>query len=176
MNTPEAWTERAKDPDPLAAVMWSPTGQLERFHAVISILNQQPGETLLDFGCGTGSLSRYVTSGYTGYDWSEGMIDRARKDHPEAEFIDKLGTGQYDLVACVGTFNLPGTHESTFTTLTTLWARARRALAVCLYAGEDPDCLIYQPSELLAYAEATAPLWSVTRYRPNDLLLVLHRN
>jgi len=178
-NSPESWSVRSQERLSHEAAMWSSQGQQARFDAVLSALKPQPHETILDFGCGTGLLSKSVPSGvgYLGYDWSEGMVARARNDHPGRVFTTNLIVCSHDLVACVGTFNLHDSwsKQQTWDKLGFLWNHCGRALAVCLYAGDDPDCIEYLDSECIAFAKSTGADWLLNRHLPNDLLLVLER-
>lgn len=178
-NSPAAWSQRAASPCPLDAVGWTEEGQRDRFDAVLSSLAPQSGESLLDYGCGTGALSDLLTDDieYLGVDWADGMISRAKKDHPGRKFRSVRPQRAFDLIACVGPFNLPAgwSKASTWQTLRELWQDCARAMAVSLYAGEDEHCIRYEPGQLLAFAQTTARLWRIERHRPNDLLLVLHR-
>ena len=97
-----------------AALQWPRGRQDERFRSVCRYLTEQPGRTLLDFGCGLGDLkafldySHYELS-YRGVDLVESFvvkaqerfgIDAARK----IEHIDDL-VGRYDYVVAIGAFN-----------------------------------------------------------------------
>jgi SAM-dependent methyltransferase len=182
-NTPEAWTERAREAETSAgAALWSEAGQRERFAAVLAALDPRPGETLLDYGCGTAALSELLPVGveYVGCDWSRGMIERARREHPSRELLLRgdFPTAPVDLAVVVGTFNLDNgwAKSQTWDALGRLWSLCRRALAACLYAGDDPDCLVYTQAEVEAFAaETDAARFAVTQPRPNDLLLLLER-
>jgi SAM-dependent methyltransferase len=177
-NTPQAWNERAKNKDSYEAVLWSPLGQLERFRAVIDALAPEPGQSLLDYGCGTGALVDHLPEGikYTGVDWAPGMIARALTDHPGERFELIVPTERFDLTAVVGTFNLDNnwTKKRTWTHLQRLWAGTEKRMAVSLYSGRDPDCLSYHRSEAMLFArEIKAYEASVWQIRHNDVLLVL---
>lgn len=178
-NTPASWSERAASPCPLEAVGWSSHGQQDRFAAVLQALQPTAGESLLDFGCGTGALARRLPAGveYLGYDWAAGMIARAQADYPESRFEAFLPAGAFDTVAAIGPFNLPDnwSKAETWATLRRLFDRCRRALAVCLYSGDDPDCIRYQPHEVASVCDSTASRWRLERHRPNDLLAVMWR-
>ncbi len=75
------------------------------------------GASLLDVGCGSGDLYRYLVEekgidvDYTGVDILQGMIDTARCRHPGGRFIradiavEEI-PGEYDVVFCSGVFNL----------------------------------------------------------------------
>lgn len=179
-NSPAAWSARALSvADAHEATRWSEAGQRERFDSVLAALDPKPGESLLDFGCGTGALSELLPEGvdYLGYDWAAGMVMRARCEHPGRSFSRLWPDGPFDLVACIGTFNLRDgwSKEQTWKTLASLRGRCRRAIAVCLYAGKDPDCLIYSEDEIPFIAHMGEARTTVTRHRPNDLLLLMER-
>lgn len=175
MNTPEAWSERATLPG-LSAVMWSPDGQDDRFAAVLKVFDTTNGMTVLDFGCGTGGFCRFFPpQNYLGYDWSEGMVERAKQEHPAYAFTSSLTWQHFDLVACIGTFNLPGSFKETWETLNSLWVRTESVLAVSLYQGADRSCLSYDEFDLCEFAAARAERWRIEKHRHNDLLLSMWR-
>ncbi len=56
---------------------------------LIDILNPQPGEEILDLGCGTGDLAQLITdrgARVTGIDSSKEMIDAAKEKYPWISF------------------------------------------------------------------------------------------
>jgi len=56
---------------------------------ILSYLNPQPGETILDLGCGTGDLTKEIflaNSHVIGVDSSTDMIEKAKSKFPEIEF------------------------------------------------------------------------------------------
>lgn len=156
-NTPAAWSERAAIATPWGASGWSERGQTRRFMAVLDHLAARDGDTLLDFGCGTGRLSAFVADGvgYTGFDWAEGMLDRARAEHPDAQFVSTVPAELFDHVVAIGPFNLPSgwSRGATWDTLAELWVESvRRTLVASLYRGDDPNCLAYAPQEAAEFA------------------------
>ncbi len=180
-NTPEAWSVRAGFEEPWEAALWSRGGQLARHLAVLRALDLRPGEKLLDFGCGTGALCELLKDGvvYMGYDYAPGMVERARREHPGICFEGSQIVERVDAVACIGTFNLADEWSKALTAsmIRLLWQlNAPRALAACLYAGRDPDCIIYWPQDLIDTA-AICPgaRWTISAWRDNDLLLLLER-
>jgi SAM-dependent methyltransferase len=179
-NSPEMWSERADTaPTSWEACGWTYLGQLDRARRVAAELDPQPGETILDYGCGTGALTDQLPAqaGYVGYDRAEGMIRRAEREHPGWRFQRWEPSGPFDLIACVGPFNLPGgwAKQDTFHHLRYLWDKTRRVLVASLYAGVDESCLIYSEAELEAFGRQLGYFVSVERWRHNDLLLVARR-
>lgn len=182
-NTPSAWTAASERPFSWEAAGWSRAGQEDRFRAVASHLDLKYGDTLLDFGAGTGRLCQWFPGGmmgptveYHAYDWSAGMRDRCRRDHPHAIVHETIPLDEtFDHVVAVGTFNLPG--SSAHDHLAKLWGYTRKTLVVSLYRGDDERCLRYEPAELLAWVEELGAVrWTIdASYLDNDLLLVVRR-
>lgn len=179
-NTPAAWSTRASLYDtPWDACGWSRAGQLERFRVVLDALEPRPGERFLDWGCGTGELSEYVaaTVDYVGFDYADGMVERARREHPDRRFQTWEPLGRFGIVACVGPFNLPDKWSklSTWHMLRRLFERTDRRLAASLYAGLDESCLSYTLTECRRFARAEGSRSRATKWRHNDILVVLER-
>lgn len=180
-NTPEAWSIRAATiASEHEACGWTASGQTERHNAAVDALQPKPRETFLDFGCGTGSLSSLLADDikYVGYDWAPGMIDRAKEEHPGRRFQTWEPTQTFDLVACIGPFNLPGhwSKDMTWLTLRRLWDKTSRALFVSLYAGSDEHCICYTLEECERYAGGESFYRAVSRWRHNDILILLQRH
>jgi cyclopropane fatty-acyl-phospholipid synthase-like methyltransferase len=179
-NTPEAWSARADvAATPHEACGWSERGQCDRLRAVVAALDPQPGDSLLDWGSGTGEFCRYLPAdvGYVGFDFAEGMVIRAAREHPDHHFQAWEPMHAFDLVAAVGPFNLPEnwSKQMTFATLRRLWDRTGRTLCVSLYAGQDERCLIYTEEECERFGSGESYRWNLDRWRPNDLILTLDR-
>jgi trans-aconitate methyltransferase len=152
----------------------------ERHDEIIDALKPQPGESLLDWGCGPGELVLALPEGvrYTGYDFSPRMVDRARFAYPDHRFQAWEPSGDFDLVACVGPFNLPDhwSKSLTWQVLRHLWEKTNRALAASLYAGDDPSCLTYSVDECERFAKAETYYATVRQWRSNDILILLERH
>ena len=182
-NTPKAWDKRSTADTPWEAALWSEEGQSKRFRAIMGRLRLAPGDVLLDFGCGTGRLAEFLPHGvqYVGWDWSEKMRKRARREHPRGRILEEPPRFQvFDHVVCCGTFNLADNWsvEQTWEALQDLWhGQVVCSLVVSLYRGQDADCLRYSPEEALAFCrreEVHAFSVDATAL-DNDFLLSLYR-
>lgn len=181
-NSVGAWDGRAvAAASSHEAALWSAQGQAARFLHALRRADVQGGDSVLDYGCGTGSLSGWLPDGveYTGLDWSPEMVARAKREHPGREFVQDIIGRRFDHVLCIGPFNLPDrwTKGQTSTTLALLWERTDKTLVASLYHGDDPRCLRYSLAEVGRWAEASgARLAAVdATYLENDLMLVLKR-
>lgn len=159
--------------------MWSEHGQTQRFLAVLRHLQLREGDSLLDFGSGTGRLCEFLPSGidYFAYDWAPGMIERVR-EHARAQVVEELAV--YDHVVALGTFNLADSWsiKETFGELSLLYLdHAEKTLAVSLYRGEDPACLAYGLEEIAAFVRTVGcrRYFVDASYLDNDFLAVLYR-
>ena len=82
MSNSQAWN--AELYDDRHAFVWKHGASL------VELLNPQPGERVLDVGCGTGHLTAQIAAAGTevvGIDASAAMIDEARRVYPKLEFI-----------------------------------------------------------------------------------------
>lgn len=181
-NSPEGWSERARDiSDPFEVVGWSREGQRERFDAVleaIHLFDVFKDRSLLDYGCGLGAFAKHsgYHGNYSGYDWSTDMVERARAENPGFEFDDLLPPRVFDIVVCIGTFNVPGSKDQSWFVLSNLWQDyCKELLVVSLYAGDDERSLRYSEEECRAFAIGAAPNYELNRHRHNDIILSLWR-
>ncbi|WP_159887513.1 class I SAM-dependent methyltransferase [Paenibacillus puerhi] len=61
---------------------------------VVTLLNPQPGERILDLGCGTGDLAKEISrsgAACVGFDYSQEMFDQAKVKYPEIPFRQEDG-------------------------------------------------------------------------------------
>lgn len=86
--------------------------QQQAARRLIGLLELEPGESVLDVGCGPGHLTRLLSEAtvgrVVGTDISGGMIDRARASYPEIEFRrvaaeDMDYADEFDVVFCNST-------------------------------------------------------------------------
>jgi SAM-dependent methyltransferase len=162
-NTPESWDRMAALPTPWEAASWSEEGQRRRFETVARLLGERmrPGESVLDYGCGTGAFADWkiglgLRHWRYGYDWSPQMRARARAEHPELVVLEELPDRMFDHVVCIGPFNLSDSWSfaDTRECLAGLWAKTARTLIVSLYRGElSPDVLSYDSRQLCAIVD-----------------------
>ena len=100
---------------------------------VIELLAPQQGERILDLGCGTGHLtSRIAASGASvvGVDQSPAMIESARNNYPELQFVEADATG----------LNFNAEFDAVFSNATIHWIKDQRALASVIRRALKPDC------------------------------------
>src|SRR5215831_1542093 len=96
---------------------------------LISLLNPQPGERILDLGCGTGKLTKAIFDAgarVVGIDNSPAMIETAQAQYPELEF----------LLADATSFAFPDSFDGVFSNAVLHWvmkpAEAVRRIAEAL--------------------------------------------
>lgn len=84
-----------------------------RFGQLLKVINQQDSFSVLDYGCGYGSMFEYMKMHYnkfdfTGYDVAETMIAEAKKKfEKEAVWITELNEkSNYDFAIASGIFNV----------------------------------------------------------------------
>jgi cyclopropane fatty-acyl-phospholipid synthase-like methyltransferase len=181
VNTPGAWSERARSAsNSWDAAMWSYQGQQDRFEAVLDELyDLQDGDSLLDFGCGTGAFSEwlpdYVT--YTGVDWSNAMVERARRDHRAAHrsFWHYEPASTYDHVVVIGTFNLADnwSKQQTVTYMNRLLDKSKKTFVASVYMGDDPNCISYKAEDF--YGCFPDVFTTFDEWRKNDMMIVVDK-
>jgi SAM-dependent methyltransferase len=181
-NTPHAWSERALQPAPWDCALWSEAGQVQRFLAVLDHLELREGDSVLDFGCGSGRLCAFLPESvtYHAYDWAPGMLDRVRRDHERAIVYEELPEELFDHVVCVGPFNLREnwTREQTWQRLAQLWTlHTRRTLVVSLYRGLALHSLAYSAGWAAEFVEHMGcERFAIdTRHLANDIVLEMRR-
>jgi trans-aconitate methyltransferase len=99
--------------------------------AVFDLLDPQPGERILDVGCGPGQLThRIAESGalVTGIDSSPDMIGDARQNFPKLDFR----------LADVTSFEIDPKVDAVFSNAALHWVKNASAAAACIYAALRP--------------------------------------
>lgn len=147
-----------------AAVGWTPSGQRLRYECILKLINPD-GKSILDFGCGKGDFYSFlkekgINAKYTGIDLNSNLINTAKANHPEAEFItldldSKQLSGYYDYVILCGVFNLKidGVKESIKKYLDKLFTYTNKTLVFnCLSSyskTKDINFVYLDPAEIL---------------------------
>ena len=99
---------------------------------LVPLLDPQPGERILDLGCGTGQLTaRIAGSGarVLGLDSSPGMIGQARQNYPNLEF--KL--------ADAASFSFPREFDAVFSNAALHWIREPENVIQCVASCLRPE-------------------------------------
>jgi len=92
---------------------------------LLALLAPQPGETILDIGCGTGQLTKAIVdtgARVIGIDKSQEMIDAARENFPGIEFK----------VADASDFSFPQAFDAVFSNAALHWVRKASEAAACI--------------------------------------------
>jgi len=96
--------------------------------SVVALLNPQPGERVLDLGCGTGHLTAQIAAAgaeVVGIDASAAMIDEARRTYPKLEFV----------TADAREYRGPTAFDAVFSNAALHWIRPPEAAAATIAAA-----------------------------------------
>lgn len=96
--------------------VWEAAGDL------LGLLNPQPGERVLDLGCGTGQLTAKIAeagAAVTGIDSSAAMLDQAREAHPGISWV----------LADARSFRFAEPFDAVFSNAVLHWVPEARAVA-----------------------------------------------
>lgn len=96
---------------PLGVDWNSEESQFMRFQQLLKIIEGENPFSILDFGCGFGSMfgfmkSRFQDFKFSGFDLSEAMIREAAKLHPDGQWTTRQPSGPFDFVVASGIFNV----------------------------------------------------------------------
>lgn len=179
-SSPRDWDSLARDggPDYRIADCGSPESHERRLRALLR-LPIADGDTLLEFGCGTGRLADLVPRGvrYAGVDWSAGVITLARRRRPDVSF-SRGSVGDltpHDWVVASGPFNYAQgwSKDQTAAAVSAMWLASRRGIAVTVLRTPAGGRLHYDGGELVRFLAGCD--WSHLEldrsYLPNDICL-----
>lgn len=103
----------------------------KRGEELVDLLSPQPGERVLDLGCGTGHLTaRIAETGATlvGIDSDPGMIEAARRHYPHIAFEVADGTA----------FEVSRPYDAVFSNAALHWMRPPERVAECIHRALRP--------------------------------------
>jgi ubiquinone/menaquinone biosynthesis C-methylase UbiE len=108
----------------------------------------QPGQSVLELGCGTAHLCPYIEergATYTGADHSEGLLEENRRRFPKACFrlVTALGDGEFDVVASLYTIEHVVDPRAY---LERMWRLCRSGGSIAILCPEFVDCPDFPPS------------------------------
>ena len=98
---------------------------------LIQLLAPQPGERILDLGCGTGHLTNLIAetgAEVIGIDNSPKMLEQARRGYPALRF--ELADGQ--------NFNFAEAFDAVFSNAAIHWMNDQRAVTQCIWQALKP--------------------------------------
>ena len=124
-NTPSEKTWNATLYDGKNAFVW------KHGAGVVELLDPQPGERILDLGCGTGHLTNQIaTAGATviGVDKSKSMIEEARRLYPEIRFEFTDATN----------INFDQEFDAVFSNAAIHWMKDQAAVSRCIWNALKP--------------------------------------
>lgn len=168
------------------------SAQYRRFAVLESLL--EPGQKILDVGCGLGNLLDYFQIhehivDYTGIDILELMVEKARAKHPAAHFEvqdifreDCLPGHEFDIVFSSGIFNINlGNNEEFLCKAVKRFCEFSRGHVVCSLLHErSPDkesrYFYSDPRRMSALISRSVPDCSISiidNYLPNDYSLLI---
>lgn len=99
--------------------------------SVLELLGVQPGERILDLGCGTGYLTQQIAdlgADVAGIDYSPEMIQKAKQSHPEVSFS----------VADASRFSFTEPFDAVFSNAALHWVKNHDAMMKCVYHSLKP--------------------------------------
>lgn len=98
---------------------------------VVELLAPQPGERILDLGCGTGHLTNQIASAgaeVTGIDKSQSMIEEARRLYPNLRF--EIGDAS--------NFHFDQSFDAVFSNAAIHWMKDQPGVARCVWNALKP--------------------------------------
>lgn len=98
---------------------------------VVDLLAPQPGETIIDLGCGTGHLTAQIAQAgahVMGLDASPEMVAQARRNYPDLRFQ----------VADARDFQVDAPVDAVFSNATLHWVRPPEPAIACIYRALKP--------------------------------------
>jgi trans-aconitate methyltransferase len=92
---------------------------------LLALLEAQPEERILDLGCGTGQLTKSIAdcgASVVGLDYAGAMIDSARRNFPQLEFV----------LADASDFSFAEKFDAVFSNAALHWVRRAEEAVICI--------------------------------------------
>lgn len=122
-------------------------------------------DSVLDYGCGEGRFSQFVHN-YTGTDWSEKALEKAKNRFPDKKFIADI-TGKYDYIAMFEVFE----HVENPQELIEELRRYTKKFIIALPRGEFGRIVVENDTELMkTISEHT--MYHYATYEEDDIKMM----
>jgi len=131
-------SESTQVPSPASRKRWDPALYDSKHSFVwkygqelIELLAPQPGELILDLGCGTAHLTSQLAlagASVTGLDHSPAMIQQARQNYPDLEFVEGDASD----------FAFPEPFDAVFSNAALHWVKRAEDVVLCLARALKP--------------------------------------
>ena len=164
--------------DTAAAAQYSSRASQERRFAVLSMVGDLRGASVLDYGCGSAHLATFLKARgqaparYTGVDIVDELLEMARAKHPEGHFgrPDDVLDHKFDYVLVSGVFNNRRRDNRRFysETLKGLFGLCTRGLAFNMMSTyvdyRDPALFYEAPERVLGFVKRELTPYVVLRH------------
>jgi SAM-dependent methyltransferase len=177
-----------------ASLEWNSRESQERRFGVLAEIGLQPGDSVLDVGCGTGDLlawmeRRGLTVDYAGTDLTPMMVEHARARFPERPFVQgclldgvNLPKDRFDWVLASGIFAHRRDHPDAYMRdmIAAMLPLAVKGVAVNSLSLNAPHNRQWQlfhadPDATITWARQKVPRADLREdYDPNDFTLYLY--
>jgi trans-aconitate methyltransferase len=157
--------------------------QEKRFHVLLEIEGYTQEQSVLDFGCGYGDMSKYV-SNYEGIDLRQMAVNKARQKYPNKTFnwlgIDEVNK-KYDWIFASGIFCFQENWQINFETIILkLFTLCDKGVAVNflskLNSSQLEDMKYTDIGEVINVVKNLSTKFTIRHdYLPNDFTLYLYK-
>jgi cyclopropane fatty-acyl-phospholipid synthase-like methyltransferase len=177
----DIWDRQAalEGPEHEVAMWGSKESQVGRLIRAVEAAGVEPGDSVLDWGCGTGVLADLVPEcDYLGMDPSEEMVKRARALRPHREFeLLTYPPRHFDHIFAIACWGIsPWTEWDTYGQIRELAKTGCRSFTTCLRTkkGTEDEHVGHAVRCVAELAESLSECWVLDRsYHPRELLLVM---